>query len=552
MFATSSVRRRATWFGLATAAALAASVINAAPAAAAVPPVTQPDQSAVTADALPTAQINGVAWAQLVVGNTVYVGGKFTSARPAGSPAGSNETPRSNLLAYNLSTGTLISSFAPVLNAQVKSLALSPDGKTLYVGGQFTVVNGKPRNRIAAFDVATGALLLNFQPAPNYIVNAIVPIASTVYIGGEFTTVNGNARNRLAAFNAVNGALTAWAPAADSNVLAMVASPNNDRLIVGGQFQNLAGTPAYGLGAVSTTTGGPLSFAANNTVRDGGANAGITSLSTDGTSVYGTGFVYGAGGNLEGTFSANPYTGAITWVEDCHGDSYGSFPMGNTVYTVSHAHYCGPVGGFPQTGGTNSSQWTYHRTLAFTKAVNGTLGHNQYSGYTDWFGTPAPSLVNWFPDLTAGTYTGQYQAAWTVTGNSQYVILGGEFPTVNGAAQQGLVRFAVKSIAPDKQGPMVAWGNWKPTLTAAANGNVTVSFPANWDRDDTTLTYQVVRNSTTNVIYTTTLNSTFWDRPTITFTDTGAVRGKSNGYLLYATDSSGNRQAGQTVYVSVP
>ncbi|MDQ1662757.1 MAG: hypothetical protein QOJ68_2737, partial [Blastococcus sp.] len=42
----------------------------------------------VTADALPTVQINGVAWSQVVVGDRVYVAGKFTSARPAGAPAG--------------------------------------------------------------------------------------------------------------------------------------------------------------------------------------------------------------------------------------------------------------------------------------------------------------------------------------------------------------------------------------------------------------------------------------------------------------------------------
>ena len=66
-------------------------------------------------------------WDQVVVGDTVYVGGSFTSARPAGSPAGTNETPRSNLLAYNIRTGVLITSFAPTVNGQIKSLAVSPD-----------------------------------------------------------------------------------------------------------------------------------------------------------------------------------------------------------------------------------------------------------------------------------------------------------------------------------------------------------------------------------------------------------------------------------------
>ena len=43
------------------------------------------DAAHVTADALPTVQIDGVVWDQEIVGNTVYVVGDFDNARPAGS-----------------------------------------------------------------------------------------------------------------------------------------------------------------------------------------------------------------------------------------------------------------------------------------------------------------------------------------------------------------------------------------------------------------------------------------------------------------------------------
>src|SRR3954447_20309755 len=42
----------------------------------------------VSADRLPTWQVNGVVWSQVVVGNTVYVTGSFTQARPPGVAAG--------------------------------------------------------------------------------------------------------------------------------------------------------------------------------------------------------------------------------------------------------------------------------------------------------------------------------------------------------------------------------------------------------------------------------------------------------------------------------
>src|SRR3954453_10374615 len=114
--------------------------------------------STVAADALPTVQIDGVAWAQAVVGSTVYVGGSFTSARPAGAPAGTNETPRYSLLAYDIRTGELIPSFAPTLNGQVLAVAASPDGSRIYVGGDFTTVDGQTRKRVAAFDTVSGTL----------------------------------------------------------------------------------------------------------------------------------------------------------------------------------------------------------------------------------------------------------------------------------------------------------------------------------------------------------------------------------------------------------
>src|SRR3712207_9403217 len=89
--------------GVGTAALPTPALADTAPLDPANPatPVT------VTADPLPTVQINGVAWAQVVVGNTVYVAGRFSTARPAGAPAGVGEVWRHNILAYDIRTGAL-------------------------------------------------------------------------------------------------------------------------------------------------------------------------------------------------------------------------------------------------------------------------------------------------------------------------------------------------------------------------------------------------------------------------------------------------------------
>lgn len=72
-----------------------------------------PTPATVAVDGLPTVQIDGVVWSQAVVGNTVYADGDFRTARPAGAAAGTNTVARTHLLAYDIRTGGLITSFRP-------------------------------------------------------------------------------------------------------------------------------------------------------------------------------------------------------------------------------------------------------------------------------------------------------------------------------------------------------------------------------------------------------------------------------------------------------
>lgn len=515
-------------------------VVTAAPAGAAISPVVDRTTGTVTADALPTAQIDGVAWSQTVVGDTVYVGGSFATARPAGSAPGVDTVARPNLMSYDVTTGAM-TSWAPAPDNQVYAVAASPDGTRLYVGGQFTTVGGVTRQRIAAFDTATGTLLASFAPKLNYIVKALAVTNTTVYAGGSFATVGTAARNRLAAFDATSGALLPWDPNADGTVNALAVTPDGSKVIVGGAFKNLGTTPAYGLAAVDAVTAAIQPWAATATVRNAGAQSAILSLTTDGTAIYGSGYVYGGGGVLEGAFSADPTTGVVKWIEDCHGDTYGVFSTGSAVYTVSHSHYCGNVGGFPET-----TPRSFQHALAWTPQPTGTIGHDPY-GYKDWFGAPSPSMQTWFPDLGVGTYTGVGQAAWSVAGDSRYVVLGGEFPDVNGTAQQGLVRFAVDPMAPDAQGPMVGTGEWTPTARTVSTG-VRVTIPANWDRDDAMLTYTVIRNSDTHhPVSTSAAASSFWRRPNVGFVDTGLTPGATATYRIVASDPAGNKMSSTTV-----
>jgi len=251
--------------GAVTASALiAAAPVGglAAPALADTLPIDAPNNPAtVSADPLPTVQINGVAWSQVVVGNTVYVAGSFSTARPAGSAAGVNTTVRNNLLAYDITTGNLVTSFAPSLNGQARAIAASPDGTKLYVGGEFTQANGQTRSRIAAYSIPTGTLDPNFRPLAQTTVRAIVATNSTVYFGGDFTSVTDphtgvtSPRGYVAAADAATGNLLPFNPNADAAVNAMTLNFDKSKLVFGGWFQHVGGATQLGLSAADPVSG---------------------------------------------------------------------------------------------------------------------------------------------------------------------------------------------------------------------------------------------------------------------------------------------------------
>ncbi len=137
--------------------------------------------------------------------------------------------------------------------------------------------------------------------------------------------------------------------------------------------------------------------------------------------------------------------------------------------------------------------------------------------------------------MAAGTYTGQGQAAWTITGNSQYVVAGGEFPSVNGDRSAGAGAVRHSGTAPDKVGPLFPSGTLAPTLKALTAGTVRVSWQGGWDFDDRTITYKLYRGSA--LIATLTGDGEWWALPQLTFIDKNVTAGSTYSYRVVATDS---------------
>ena len=444
--------------------------------------------------------------------------------------------PRNNFLAYNITTGTLLTSVNVQANAQVRAVAASPDGTRVYIGGDFTTLNGASYYRLAAISTATGQVITTFRPIFDTQVRSLAVTNTAVYAGGTFSNVNGVARSYLAELNPANGALvTAWSPTADAGVQALAVSPDGSRVYAGGQFQHINGEAHYGLVMLNGTNASTMPFAANSVIRDAGVNAGITSLVATSDAVYGSGYVFGSGGNFEGSFSADPVTGALIWLEDCHGDTYSVAPLGNVLYAVGHPHFCGNIGGFPET-----NPRTYHHSLAFSKAATGTVTRNTTGNYTNFAGNPSPTLQTWFPNWATGTFTGQGQATWTIAGDSRYVVVGGEFPQVNGKNQYGLTRFATDAVQRSTTGPNNN-AALTPNATSTTVGKATIAWTSTYDQDNIQLTYALSRDGdTAHPVYTAVKANNFWNTGPMSFTDTGLSAGSSHTYQLRVTDPDGN------------
>src|SRR6478752_31524 len=226
-------------------AAVAASLVTAAqPASAAKNPAVRPVRSwQVLAPGWTDANKEMGRVDDIVrVGRWVYIGGNFTIM---GNHGGSHVT-RMYLAAERAGTGKLRRGFHPKLNGRVYALAVSPNHKFLYVGGQFTSVGGHPRHNLAAFNLRTGRLSARIPDLgiPGYVRAVAVSKAGRIYIGGSFGRVGGRRRANLAKLAMRGGRFGVnrrWAPTTNREVRDIVVSARAGRVVVGGLFTSVNG-----------------------------------------------------------------------------------------------------------------------------------------------------------------------------------------------------------------------------------------------------------------------------------------------------------------------
>jgi hypothetical protein len=140
-------------------------------------------------------------------------------------------------------------------NAFVSALALAPDS-SVYAGGSFSTVQGKPRKRLVQLD-SSGALT-SWNSGANGLVSSLILDGDQLYAGGNFTSIGGASRRGLAVLDTAGGLATGWDAGLDGNVATLAL--RGDVLYFGGSFENVGARARNYLASVSAETAVPTEW----------------------------------------------------------------------------------------------------------------------------------------------------------------------------------------------------------------------------------------------------------------------------------------------------
>jgi hypothetical protein len=464
------------------------------------------------------------------IGGTMFVGGNFAKVDKY---ADGTSVAQSYLAAFDVSTGTWISSFRPTLNGKVNAVTKLPSG-LLAVGGEFTTVNGTAQAGLVVLDPATGAIASGFGVKMEYrsssgttpgTVTALGVQGSWLYVGGTFTHVAGGSplggfvyAKRGARVNTGTGRPdSTWNPAFNAAPIFLTTSSSADRVYYGGFFTAVkdGATPTGQFATLTTASpAAPVSG-----LKDWVGSTNPRSYQQTGVETADR-FWLGGSEHMFYDFNRSDFSLVrpnISRGDDGSGGDFQASVVENGVaYGSCHCELSYVYGNSPTWNGPTN----YDRvdTMRYVAAFDAATGQD-IPGYLPWIKTRA------------------VRGPWALTTDSSGCLwVGGDLTTTKrttDSAWQTSGGFAVFCKA-DTTAPTV------PTAaktTKNADGTVKVSWTGSTDNASGTIKYTVFRDN----LAVATVTGWSATLPAVAGTSTYAVR---------ALDKAGNTSA-TTVPVSV-
>lgn len=357
---------------------------------------------------------SGAVYALHRIGDALYIGGEFTQV---------GASTRNNLAAVDItSESAVLLAWNPDANGAVRAI-VGDGGTGVLVGGDFTLVGGLPRSRLAQVDMTTAAVGA-WDPDANGTVHTIADGGSVAFVGGDFTTIGAASRPSVAAV-AASGSATSWNPGTDGSVRAIAV--DGSTVYVAGAFATVGGAARANLAAIDATTGTPAPW---NPAPDGPVYAAAIDASD--LVVGGDFLTIGATGRER--VARITAAGAVTGFDpDANGSVLALAVDGGDTY----------IG-----GAFNSVNGVDRARLAAVDATTGVLD------------------MNWAPAANDDVI------ALEVSSDGSVIFIGGAFTTINGADHRRIA--AVSASDGSIDGSFFAQANNRVHALHAADGSLYV------------------------------------------------------------------------------
>ena len=175
---------------------------------------------------------DGIVYDVEIWDDQIFIGGEFSVTTPYQPRLGAIERNNGMYVPF------------PFIDLGNEVHAIVSDGNGgYYVGGDFEVIGGKPRQNLAHIN-AEGEVS-DWRADANGLVYALYLDGNRLFVGGDFTEISGRKRNALAVVSTEYGHTTDWeAPVFEAGDQVRALDVYEDYLVVGGSFSQT--NPVFG------------------------------------------------------------------------------------------------------------------------------------------------------------------------------------------------------------------------------------------------------------------------------------------------------------------